>query len=186
MKGVPAWKTSTLALLFFLMGMLVSVKVFRPKIINLIVDGPVSKSNIIYHPVSLDDAIRDASDTFHTMYKVGLCMALAEGGSNGNELGVQGFSAKMSQNHPYYTQAYRMAAILADRQKEFCDSPSVRKKFSAKQYAFIAYVCYRWAPASGWERYYWSEREKYGVAYFYHHYSAQELERKLRHKRRER
>jgi hypothetical protein len=127
-------------------------------------------------PRNFREALQNAADLYFVEYKLLLCFRLSEMGARGNEMGVQAISSICRTRHPEFSQAYAAARIIAIRQKEFSSSTSLQHQWSKKKYPFIAYCCYRWAPASGWEKYYWNPITKHGIAYFYSGFSTARLE----------
>jgi len=127
-------------------------------------------------PSTFTEALKHASETYLVDYKLLLCIRVCENGRRGNEMGINSRSFLVDRQFPEFTQAYHAARIIGMRQREFCGSKTLQAEWHKYYHPFIAYVCKRWAPAKGWERYYSDEEAKYGVSYYYRRMTESKLE----------
>ena len=171
-------------------------RMFAPTTMTVVMDIPnaIPKDR----PKSFAEALNRASERFKVDYKLGLCQWACENGRQGLEMGVAGYNPLLHKEYPEFTQAYMWASLTASRQKDFCNDQGVLRrwlnylpalcppKYAKKMNPFIPYACYRYAPACGWKIYFWNEKTKHGVGYYYEKYTIGELENIMKKKVKER
>jgi len=161
----------------------------EPKIINVVLDppGPISTPSII--PTTFREAGRMACDEYIVDYKLWLVIRLLEMGRRNMEMGIQGRNAAIEKRHPYFSQAYWAAYLIALNQKRFAMDKGTQEKWYSMKYPFIAFLCYKWSPIksgkNNWREYYWSGNHG-GIAGIYDTYSVGDLERMVDKKTEER
>ena len=167
-----------------------------PATVTVVMDMP--KSIPQDRPKDILEALNNGCEVYPADYKLGLCYLVQENGRRGLEFGIQGISALIRERHREFLQAYMWARLTSDRQRSFCNDVKLQrvwanyvpvltpKRFAKSISPFIIYSCYRYAPASGWKKYYWDEKTGSGIGYLYMHYSVGQLEEIAKKKRRER
>lgn len=128
----------------------------RSRVTTVALDLP---SPLTSRPCNFGEAMEQAAGEMLVDLRLMRVIRKAENGRHGLEMGVCRIRPDMKKEHPVYTQAWAAARLLAMYQRDWAGGDFRAKEFSKFKFPFLAYVCKRWNPASGWKKYY-AELEK--------------------------
>lgn len=151
--------------------------VAQPSMMHILLDSPRLTPTPHPIPTSFMEAGRMACEHYLVDHKLWLAIRWCEMGRRDMEMGIQGRNAAIETRHPYFPQAYWAAYILAKRQREFCASKELQRKYATYKDPYVAYACHRWHPWK-WKAYYWDAKGN-GVGATYSKRSSKLLEKRI-------